>query len=1005
MKRFVLFVSLFFACCVGMAQELLPTPLDSNIHDTRDTLTELGLLIESENDGSRYTEGVDYWYTVYGPCLGSRKLVFSVVQFDVDPSDTLFIYDGPDINSPLLVKGNNSYNNMSYQSFFVSSTNTTNCLTIRFKTNSDGQTAAGFQVKVDCTTPCENVVPHIDHTYYRTRNGIVYDTANMVSVPTYDSATGEMSGSYISVNLCLGDGLILTGGGNYSNYTGYYTPSDETSMFTWRVNTGYELVGLNLTTFEFSDFPEKSCYEISLTIMDQQGCGGEILDMIRVRLADNPITSISDDLAVFCNDTCILLTSSVSSDSIPSTLVIDPTPSEMVSKVNEARTFIPDGPNCSVRCYEATVEFREFPAGRTVNSGSDICSVCVNYEHTYMGDYDLSIKCPTGQKSVLKYHNLPTGYPSGAAGGGSMFTGYPYGGNDFLTYDGYNGASVCDSIGNMYGVGLDYCFSRNVNYTLVSGLPASTTTQAEHYLGNYNHTESVTYTFDPIPAPFSGAGSSAGTKTFTTKHPSNHEEQTDYYMPADDFSQLVGCPLNGIWSIEICDEYGRDNGWVFSWSMDICGLTRPDDCQYVVGIDSIRWAPDYTVGGIRAEIINDDSAYVSTPDTAGVFPVMAYVYDEFGCVWDTMTHIKTSWTPTPDLGPDTSLCDPDMITLNATDRHHDLGEFSYTWEPFGQTTPEITTTPYLNNDTNYIVKVVNSMYGLECTGYDTLNVHLFPMPIPGFSTNVIPAAGCSPFEIQFVDTSQFGYTYDWRFGDGYTSQERNPYHYYSAGRFDVTQIVTTDFGCVDSVVRPQYVWVFSTPDAQFTWEPEYPTFNNPRVQLINQTYPMVGENLYEWYVQSDASGANFYQSYELDPAYQWQSPLTAGGYHVRLVSHTDNYDQNGNLVVCRDSVETTIMLIQDFLQFPTVITANGDGVNDRFVIHGLVEGLAYPNNTLRIYNRWGMKVYSKDNVRLDEDCWDPAADRAPAGTYFYYFNASGFTGNLQRSGSVEVLYR
>lgn len=97
------------------------------------------------------------------------------------------------------------------------------------------------------------------------------------------------------------------------------------------------------------------------------------------------------------------------------------------------------------------------------------------------------------------------------------------------------------------------------------------------------------------------------------------------------------------------------------------------------------------------------------------------------------------------------------------------------------------------------------------------------------------------------------------------------------------------------------------------------------------------------------------------------------------------------------------MVVQDFLQFPSVITANGDGINDRFVIKSLVDGLAYPNNSLSIYNRWGILVYSRNNISLDEEYWDPAAERAPAGTYFYYFNAHGYTGSAQRTGVVEVL--
>lgn len=1010
MKRLVLFVAFVLSVFAVQAQaSLIPTAFTADMHNTRDTLPNVGILLQSENDGGHYPEGIDRWYTVFGGCVNPQRLVFKITAFDIDASDTLYIYDGVDTNAPLLAMGNNDFSNLRNRFYFLSAGNTNGCLTVRFKSNIDGHVGGGFQIHMYCDKPCESVVPVIENNFYRTRNGEIYDTVKAVNVITYDSVTGEPNGSYISVNMCMGDGLILKGHGEYTYYTGYYTPSDETTLFTWAVSTGDEVVEPNHTTFEYDGFVQKSCYEVSLKLIDEQGCGGDMVDIVRIRVSTNPIESIAEDLAVFCNDTNILLTTSVSQDSITTTLIINPTPSDVVTKTNEVKTFIPDGPYCSVPCYQAPVEFTEFPAGRTITSADDICSICINYEHSYMGDYDLSIVCPTGAKSVLKYKNLPSpnleNIPSDGAGGGGTYTGYPFGGSSDGTYDNHGGGGYCDSIYNMYGVGLEYCFSRNENYTLVSGMPANTAnTTAGHYLASYGqHSISVTYDFGQIPPPYHGAGTNVGTSTFSTKQPSNHEEKLDYYKPAQDFSQLIGCPMNGIWSIEICDTWEADNGWVFSWSMDICGVDNPVDCQYTVAIDSIRWSPDYSVGGIVAKTINNDSTYIYTPDTAGSFPVVAHVYDEFGCVWDTLTHIKTAWTPKPFIGNDTSICDPESVVLDATDPHHDDGDFVYSWEPFGENTPVINTQTWMGHDTNYIVTVVNKIHGLSCTGSDTMTVHVFPVPIPGFLTNIVPAAGCSPFDIQFVDTAKYGYEYFWRFGDGFTSTDRNPRHLYSAGRYDVTQIVTTDFGCVDSLTKPQYVWVFHTPDAQFTWEPEYPTFNSPRIQLINQTYPMVSDNIYEWYIQSDASGENFQKAYSLNPVYTWQAPLTAGDYRVRLDARTENYDQDGNLLVCRDSVETTVMLIQDFLQFPTAITPNGDGINDKFVIHGLIDGLAYPNNTLHIYNRWGAMVYSKDNVRLDEDCWDPQAERAPAGTYFYYFNAHGYLGNIQRTGSVEVM--
>lgn len=68
------------------------------------------------------------------------------------------------------------------------------------------------------------------------------------------------------------------------------------------------------------------------------------------------------------------------------------------------------------------------------------------------------------------------------------------------------------------------------------------------------------------------------------------------------------------------------------------------------------------------------------------------------------------------------------------------------------------------------------------------------------------------------------------------------------------------------------------------------------------------------------------------------------------------------------------------------ISPNGDGVNDTFVVKGIE---LKPNNTLYIYNRWGVLVYSKKGY---DNSWEGFSDNSltvnaseglPVGTYFY----------------------
>ena len=91
------------------------------------------------------------------------------------------------------------------------------------------------------------------------------------------------------------------------------------------------------------------------------------------------------------------------------------------------------------------------------------------------------------------------------------------------------------------------------------------------------------------------------------------------------------------------------------------------------------------------------------------------------------------------------------------------------------------------------------------------------------------------------------------------------------------------------------------------------------------------------------------------------------------------------------------------LSYPNVVTPNGDGANDRFVIGGLIENNCFKYNELTIYDRYGHCVYHKRNIATEDDWWNPAAQRAPSGTYFYYFKAHGVNIWTQHRGVIEVL--
>ncbi len=1019
------------------------------------------IAVESESStGGLYADGpYDRNIVIHGECEdGDYSMSLYFTRFDIDPHDTLFIYDGPSTSSPLLLQANNNTNPLAFVTVFPSFFNNSNSLTLRFKTNGDGQAGLGFHCEARCRIRCETVTPHIDSVYYKTINGQVIDTgytrmvfeldttyakdstvwridpntgARIYDVVDYDNYTLDTLW-YRGVHLCLGEGVVFRGYGEYTNYYGYGA-SDNWSYFRWDFGNGDTLGDIYAVEAPAS-YSDLDCYDVSLRVTDGRGCASSVLETVRVRIAQNPIKTFYA-LRTICNVDSLIV--NIGYDGENATITMSEIEfNKPKAKEIDCKTFIPDGQNkqCpqadAEDCFSATIPFDEFPNGRVVTSAADICSVCINIEHEYLGDFRAMLVCPTGQFAYLWHAN--TGHdpdindntPQGSYNGNGQFLGIPYGLNAHHSWDSHcnngestmNNGNFCDSICNMFGVGWQYCFSRNEDYTLISGRACNTTdAQPSDYIcQNANNVTITDFVFQPIPPPFADAGNVATTATGQTKMASNHEGKTDYYLPADDFSQLVGCPLNGEWSIKACDWFGSDNGWVFSWAIDFCGISAGKGCYYQVGIDSVVWTPDSNYGdfelgkwrGVEVEKLSPVRSVIRSADTAGAFPIDVTIYDEFGCEWDTNTSIITVWTPTPELGADKLICDVENVILDASDRHTATHNYSFAWEPYGDSTATIESRPGLGTSRLYTVEVTNDEEHVRCSTFDSVRVNINKMPTPNFNPGIYPLEGCEPFTLHFDNTSQDGAKHLWIFGDGDSSRIMSPTHTYATGQYDFKYFIESEAGCRDSLVYSDLITVYSSPVARFSWEPVNPTVMHPQVQFQNMTIPQSDNNFYYWEIQYDRdNSASYHTMTDVNPSFEWYTDGEdiSGSYVARLIAKTLNYGPSGLKIECRDTVENNILLVNDFLQFPNVVTPNGDGVNDKFIIRNLVDGMGYPNNSLAIFDRWGKRVYYKENISSEDDFWDPAKDNIPAGTYFWRFTSKGYLGDIQRNGVVEVV--
>jgi len=91
-----------------------------------------------------------------------------------------------------------------------------------------------------------------------------------------------------------------------------------------------------------------------------------------------------------------------------------------------------------------------------------------------------------------------------------------------------------------------------------------------------------------------------------------------------------------------------------------------------------------------------------------------------------------------------------------------------------------------------------------------------------------------------------------------------------------------------------------------------------------------------------------------------------------------------------------------FENIPNVITPNGDGKNDFFIINGVE---SFPFNELLVLNRWGQVVFSENNYQNN---WNGVYKNTnislKTGTYYYTLRiVDGNNESYNKNGSLQII--
>lgn len=513
-----------------------------------------GFIIDSGGQGgSGYSNNEDVTITICpdnpGDVITISFNTFNLDLFDDDPLaggnhynvDEMYVYDGNSTAGNFL--GN--YNGAGLQGTVIkaSSQNPTGCITLRFVSNTSNNAGTWlFTASATCTTPCAD--PMAGGVLL---NGITQD----------------------SIHVCIGEFINFQEVGSFAQ-TGFNLVSYE-----WDFADGTTANG----QFTSHSYTDPGYYRVQLFVTDDNGCTNNNLIDLDVKVATEP------DFESFVKDTTICVGEMLSLKANP--LLYENTWTSINGLLE-----IDDGCMYDTLlgvAQELDLVQTGFISGAVIASITDIESICLEIEHTFIGDLVVEIFCPNGQSTILHQQ-----------GGGGTFLGEP------VESDGIN----CDDP-STYGAPYQYCFT-----------PTATETWVDYVNNNFPST---------LPA--------------------------GDYAPVEPLDQLVGCPANGIWTLSVVDNWGADDGKVFSFGLNLNPALIGDIVtftpQHSTASDSSYWHYPSTYGTFLSA---DADSMVIVPTALGTYVYPYTVVNDFGCSNDTSVTVTVFQVQLPFTLEDIQVC-------------------------------------------------------------------------------------------------------------------------------------------------------------------------------------------------------------------------------------------------------------------------------------------------------------------------------------------------------------
>ena len=379
--------------------------------------------------------------------------------------------------------------------------------------------------------------------------------------------------------------------------------------------------------------------------------------------------------------------------------------------------------------------------------------------------------------------------------------------------------------------------------------------------------------------------------------------RTDLLSATDVENPAFISPTPGTFGFEyyVQDSHGCDTSdslfvHVTDQPVAVAGL-NDTICGFSYGLSAVpstgtgTWSVISGPGTVTFSNINDPSA-IANVDAAGAYN-FEWREDNGGCYDADTVEIYFYKIPAPVTASDDDTCGLAYPVSVVPDLGN--GIWSLRSGPGTATFDDNTSSSTLvsvNIPGTYIFEwtEINSF---GCKGTDSIKIDFYPVPVA--TTAPFDTSGCNPHSVYFNNTSTNANTFNWDFGDGFVSNQDDPYHTFrnplqQPDTFNVVMIAYNAYGCIDTMKKD--VVVAPTPLAKIT------TDRGPGCSPLT---------------------VNFYNKSEGATKYTWDMGDGSPVYTDVNIKHTfyndSNYIQSHivtliaeNVYTCKDTAETYITI-------------------------------------------------------------------------------------------------